>query len=274
MDVDQSPISVVIVTKNEERRLGACLKALREHFSDLWVVDSSSADRTNEIARSFGARVVDFKWDGKYPKKYGWCLAHLDGAADWILFIDADEIMGGALADEIKALDLSAAGYFIKARYRVDGYVLKHGLVNNKLCLMNKTKMKFPIIHDLDIDGMGEIEGHYQPVLKAGFEGEDIGQLENSLIHDAAIEGRDWAQKHARYARWEAAMDKRGAWPKENDMKRRILKMIFRALPFRKAAAFVHCYIFKLGFLDGALGYKFARSRYRYYRMVGDLKRQ
>lgn len=274
MSVEDKRISVVVVTRNEEQRIASCLKALRAHFSDLWVVDSSSTDRTAEIARSFGARVVDFKWDGAYPKKYGWCLAHLNGAADWILFIDADEIMSGALAGEIKALDLNAAGYFIKARYRVDGYVLKHGLVNNKLCLVDKTKMKFPVVNDLDIDGMGEIEGHYQPVLKAGFEKESIGQLENFLIHDTAIEGRDWAQKHERYAKWEAAMDQRGGYPNENDLKRRVMKIVFRVMPFRGVIAFVHCYILKLGFLDGALGYKFARSRYRYYRRVRDLKRQ
>ena len=182
--------------------------------------------------------------------------------------------MSGALADEIKALDLNATGYFIKARYRVDGYVLKHGLVNNKLCLVDRTKMKFPTPNDLDVSGMGEIEGHYQPVLKVGFEKENIGQLENFLIHDTAIEGTVWARKHRDYARWEAAMDKRGAWPKENDFKRRILKMVFRTLPFQGSAAFIHSYILKLGFLDGAIGHKFARSRYRYYRMVRDFKRQ
>ena len=84
MSVDQYNISVVIITKNEEQRLPECLKALRAHFSDLWVVDSNSTDRTAEIARSFGARVVDFKWDGAYPKKYGWCLTHLEDAADWM----------------------------------------------------------------------------------------------------------------------------------------------------------------------------------------------
>ena len=81
------PISVIVVTKNEERRVARCLDALSD-FSEVIIVDSMSDDKTREIAATKGARVVQFTWNGQYPKKRGWCLAHLDTAHDWILWID------------------------------------------------------------------------------------------------------------------------------------------------------------------------------------------
>jgi glycosyltransferase involved in cell wall biosynthesis len=88
------PVSVIIVTKNEEKRLGACLEALSlGHFDDVWVVDSQSGDGTCAIAAQHGARVEDYVWNGKYPKKRGWCLEYLELAHDWVFFVDADEIV-------------------------------------------------------------------------------------------------------------------------------------------------------------------------------------
>ena len=274
----QKKISVIVVTRNEEKKLHSCLKALRAHFSDIWVVDSASTDKTRDIARSYGAHVVEFIWDRQGQRKYGWCLDHLEGLAEWVLFVDADEIMTDALAFEIKSMELKEAAYFIKSRYCVEGQILKHGLQNNKLSLLHRKKMKFPIVNDHDLELLGDIEGHYQPVRRAGYKGERIGQLKEYLIHDTQINGSEWDEKHKRYASWEAIMDKRRAWPRETSLKRIMLKFIFKRLPFRPHIAFMHSYIFKLGLLDGAVGYKLAKSRYNYYKLVKearrDLKRQ
>ena len=66
------PVSVIVVTKNEEKRLGACLEALSlGNFDDVRVVDSGSRDETCGIAAQHGAKVEDYIWNGKYPKKRG-----------------------------------------------------------------------------------------------------------------------------------------------------------------------------------------------------------
>ncbi|MGH1397617.1 MAG: glycosyltransferase family 2 protein [Alphaproteobacteria bacterium] len=258
------PISVVVVTRDEEARIGACLGALSA-FDDVWVVDSGSADRTVEIARGCGARVVDFAWDGAYPKKRQWCLEHLKLAHDWVFFVDADEVVTDALVEEIAALDLrGCAGFFVDGRYVWNGKMLRYGLRNSKLCLMDRGRMEFPVVDDLGLDGMGEIEGHYQPVLKDGVCAR-IGRLREYLVHDA---GAHWEARHLRYADWEAGMDARGAWPHDPVLWRRVLKGVFKRIPFRDVAAFLHCYVLKLGFLDGAAGFDFARSRGRYYSMI------
>ncbi len=267
-----SHISVIVVTKNEEKRIARCLKPLSTEFSDIRVVDSMSDDNTVRIAKGFGAQVTDFHWNGKYPKKYQWCLDHLDGLNDWVLFVDADEIVTPPLIAELEALPPVGAGYYVTSRYRVDGKILNYGMVNKKLCLLNRHKMIFPVVDDLDIKGgVGEIEGHYQPVKRPYFKGEPISKLQGEMIHEALDDPKAWAHKHEHYAQWEAEMDRRNAWPPDPSVWRNLLKRIFRALPLRGVAAFIHSYIWKGGFMDGSAGYRLARSRYLYYRRIAKI---
>lgn len=266
------PVSVLIVTKNEERRLRACLSALYA-FDEVIVIDSSSTDRTVDIAREYGVQSVEFSWNGAYPKKRGWVLEHVQTRHDWILFLDADELMTPAVQAEIEAIFANGApeniaGYFVPARYIWLGRALRFGLKNSKLCLFNRRQLEFPVVDDLDAPGMGEIEGHYQPVLKRSCRGAMIGGLRASLLHDACASLDDWEARHERYARWEVYMNAHKAWPDEDQGLRRVMKYIFRALPLRGVFAFLHSYILKLGVLDGAAGFDFARSRYRYYAMI------
>lgn len=263
------PVSVIVITKNEEARIGACLEALKR-FEEVWVVDSHSDDQTRDIARGCGAKVEIFIWDGRYPKKRQWCLDHLSLKHDRIFFVDADEIVQPALVNEIAALDWSCPGYFVSGLYEFEGRVLKHGLRNNKLALFDRHSVEFPVVDDLGLAGMGEIEGHYQPVLKAGFEAQALGQLRVPMIHKAYENKESWLARHQKYALWEAGMNARRAWPVDPKFSRQMLKAVFRAMAFRSWAAFIHCYLFKLGFLDGREGFEFARSRARYYQMISD----
>lgn len=261
------PISVIIVTKNEATRIGTCIQAL-DRFDEIIVLDSNSADETQKIAADLGAKIYSFEWNGRYPKKRQWALENIPLKHDFVFWVDADEIVTPDLVAEISTLELSAAGYFVPGQYIFEGAPLKYGLRNNKLALMNRHKMEFPVVDDLDIDGMGEIEGHYQPVLKAQYTGAAIGQLRAALLHDAYGDAAAWRARHERYAAWEREMDARGAWPQEDNAMRRAAKAMFKALPCRGLIAFAHCYIWKLGFLDGKRGLKFALTRRAYYKMI------
>lgn len=267
------PVSVIVATKNERTRIEKCLAALKG-FKEILVVDSNSDDSTKEISRASGARVENFIWNGSYPKKRQWILDNLPIKNDFVFFVDADEIVSEKLKNEIANLDFSAAGYFVKGRYVLNGRVLKHGLCNNKLALIHRRKMEFPVVSDLDIPGMGEIEGHYQPVLRPEFAGAKIGRLRHALLHEAYEDAAAWRARHLRYAAWEVEMDRRRAWPRDPSKFRAALKAVFKTLPARPAAAFAHSYILKRGFLDGPPGFDFARSRAAYYRMIADLRRR
>lgn len=266
------PVSVVVTVRNEEKRLAACLGALGA-FDEIVVVDSGSTDRTAEIARAHGASVIDFRWNGGYPKKRQWCLDTLLLRHEWIFFVDADEVVTPALIREIAELFAGArpqcAGYFVKGRYLWHGKALHHGLKNNKIVLFDRRKLHYPAVDDLDLPGMGEMEGHYQPVLRAEFPGEKIGQLSAELDHDAAEDEGQWMARHRRYAAWERGMNARRAWPQDPVKWRQALKTLFRAMPGRGWIAFLHCYVWKCGFLDGAAGLDFAWKRRAYYRMIG-----
>jgi len=264
------PLSCIIVTKNEEDRLARCLKALPK-CAQVIVVDSNSADQTPAIARAHDAELASFTWNGQYPKKRQWCLDNLNLRHDWVLFIDADEICTPQLAAELQAMEWGAldnvAGFFIRGAYLWRGKALRFGMQNNKLCLLNHRKMEFPAVDDLHCSGMGEIEGHYQPVLKDGSSGA-IGRLRAPLYHDALDDKQAWLARHERYARWEQCMNNGNLWPKDPVLWRETLKSVFRKLPCRGLWAFLHSYIFKLGVIDGIGGYELARRRFVYYRMI------
>ncbi len=259
------PVSVLITTLNEERNLARCLASL-ERFDEIIVIDSNSTDKTQDIARSFNVSVVPYTWNGAYPKKRQWCLDTLALKYDRVFFIDADEEATPALCDEIAALDWRAAGYFVKGYYILNGKVLYHGLHNSKLCLFDRRKIKFPVVDDLDIPGMGEIEGHYQPVLTGG--AGRLTVLRNAVIHHAMLDPDIHEARHRRYAVWEKAMRERRAYPEDPVFIRRCLKKVFQHVPGRPVWAFLHSYIFKAGFFDRREGFLLAKARYNYYRYV------
>ena len=304
--MDKIPVSVIIVTRGEAQRIPACLAALSD-FSEIHVVDTPVKDNTAGAARHAGAIVTGFFWNGRYPKKRQWCLDNLNLAHDWVLFVDADELVTRALVEEIRALFLPLslkpsppqageregarhaeaiakadgkgegerlrAGYFIRSRYVAGASALKHGIHNNKLVLIDRRKIEFPVIDDLDLPGMGEIEGHYQPVLKREYRREKLGRLKNVMTHYTHIDGPAWQERHERYAAWEAGMNRKDAWPRDPVALRQMLKKIFRAMPCRHLVAFAHSYILKAGFLDGKPGLRMAQSRAEYYKMIKERMR-
>src|SRR5438309_11115794 len=97
---EKLPISVIVAARNEEKNLPRCLEALRD-VGEVYVIDSGSTDATPEIARSYGAKVIQFHYQGGWPKKRQWAMDTLPLAYDWIFLVDADEVMTPELGNEI-----------------------------------------------------------------------------------------------------------------------------------------------------------------------------
>lgn len=259
------PVSVIVVTKNESDNLAHCLLPLVTRFQRVIVLDSQSRDDTIQIAQNMGAEVMRYLWGGEYPKKRGWALENIYGLGEWVLFVDADEVLSPALVREIRLLfarGVYAEGFFIKGRPVWMRKALRFGLWNNKLCLFRTDCFAFPVVDDLDIAGMGEIEGHYQPVRINPLA--RIGQLQNPMLHENRKGRGAWIKKHKNYAQWEAEMIKRNAFPPDPIAWRESLKQLTRKSPLRPYLVFVYSYIFKLGFLDGLAGFDYALTRARY----------
>jgi glycosyltransferase involved in cell wall biosynthesis len=95
------PISAFIIVKNEEKRLPRAIAALRPWVDEIVVVDSGSSDRTVDVARAMGAKVTFNAWRGYGPQKG---FAERLCRNDWVLNVDADEIVTPELAAEIRAI--------------------------------------------------------------------------------------------------------------------------------------------------------------------------
>jgi len=263
------PVSVIVMTKNEESNLPKCLASV-ERFDEVFVADSLSKDRTAEIARAAGARVVEFDWNGRYPKKKQWCLENLPFRHDFVLYLDADEELSAPLVHEIAghaARGFDRAGYFVGYDYVFLGRRLRHGLRVYKLVLFDRRRARFVERDDLDVEHMWEVEGHYQPRIDG-----PIGTLQARMLHRDEAGLYHYFERHNRYSDWEAALRSRDGIGRDDETligRRSRLKRTFAKMPFRPLGIFVYSYVLTGGFLDGRAGFNYAVSRGFYYWQIG-----
>jgi len=254
------PVSVIVAARNEEKNLPRCLEALRE-FGEVYVIDSQSSDATPEIVRSCGAKVVQFHYQGGWPKKRQWAMDNLPLQYDWILLIDADEALTPDLVEEIRHAILAPGcnGYHISLRMWFLGRVLLHGDATFwKLALFRRGKGHYECrLRDQD-SSMADMEVHEHIVV----DGPTL-RLKNPLIHNNVESLSRYIQKHDEYSNWEARVLLQGeqsstdlppAFFGTQAQRRRWLKRKFYALPGSPILLFFYRYFLRLGFLDGIPG--------------------
>jgi glycosyltransferase involved in cell wall biosynthesis len=257
---DSIPVTVVIPTRNEGRHLARCLEAIRR-FSEVYVVDSQSTDSTVEIGRAFGAEVVQFQYHGGWPKKRQWALDSLPFENDWVLLLDADEVLTADLCDEIgEAIrDPNLIGYRVFLRINFLGRELRFGGSGFwKLSLFRRGKGHFECrLRDQD-HSMSDIEVHEHVVVDGR-----VGKLRHSLPHHNVESLDRYLTKHNEYSNWEARvllqateqLDELSPTLFGNQaQRRRWLKKRFFGLPGSPIFFFLYKYVLRLGFLDGVPG--------------------
>src|ERR1700685_1540391 len=121
------PLTVIIPVRNEAHNLPRCLESLKS-VGEVYVIDSQSTDDTGVVARSFGARVVQFHYAGGWPKKRQWAMDTLPLAHDWVFLVDADEALTPELAEEMQQAiqDPRFDGYYIALQMFFLGRALHH----------------------------------------------------------------------------------------------------------------------------------------------------
>ena len=265
-----APISVLIPVKNEAANLPACLASCA-FCAEIVVVDSGSTDGTLALATAAGARVVDFRWDGRFPKKKNWALAELPWRHEWVFILDADERITPALAAELSALANggagAVAGYYVNRRFRfLDGWLNHCGYYpswNLRFFRHRLGRYEKPAAAGDTGSGDNEVHEHVQLQGAAGY-------LRGELEHHAFPDIATWVEKHNRYSNWEAqqqvaAAD--GTAPAGLDpglARKRRLRRLAWALPGRPTLRFCYHYVWRAGFLDGYRGYVFCRLMAHY----------
>lgn len=97
-------IAVVILTKNEEKNILRCIESIKRNFSDIHVVDSLSQDSTLDISKVARVNTYVHKQVGTYSaaEQRNWAILNIDSSAEWVLFIDADEMMPNGFGEAVK----------------------------------------------------------------------------------------------------------------------------------------------------------------------------
>jgi glycosyltransferase involved in cell wall biosynthesis len=234
------------------------------------VVDSQSSDRTAQIAESLRAKVVQFKYKGGWPKKKNWALENLPFKSEWVLLLDADEVLIEGGQEEIDAIVQSAnafAGYWISRHFIFLGKLLQHSYYPNWNLRLFKHKLgRFEKLIDSDT-ASGDVEIHEQVIVQG-----PTGRLQTELEHYAFPSVECFIEKHNRYSNWEARFQFESASApvalqnKQVD-RRRKLKWLSHRLPLRPLLRFLYIYFWQRGFLDGKEGYYFAQLHACYERM-------
>lgn len=259
------PVSILIPIKNEAANLPRCLQAVA-WADEIIVVDSQSTDGSIAIAEAHGARVVQFAFNGTWPKKKNWALENIPFRHEWVFILDADEVLPPETEHEFRAIVSDPAhptnGYWINRRFMFMGRWLRHSYYPNwNLRLFRHRLGRYERLVQ-GATGSGDNEVHEHIVVQG-----TTGRLRSEMDHYAFPSVDVFVEKHNRYSNWEArlalenALGHRTAAGLQSDAVswRRRLKAWSRRLPFRPTLRFLYVYVFQLGFLDGVPGYYFAR---------------
>lgn len=231
-------LSVIIIALNQEANIDPCLESVA--FADeIVVVDTGSTDRTVELARAAGARVVTTAWQGfARTKNYA-----LDQAGmDWVFSLDTDERVSEVLREEILALVAANGplnGYRVPRKNYFGGrWIRRLGWYPDyTLRLWRRGQGRF---RDREVHEEVEVAG-------------PVGTLPTPLDHYSYNNLEEYASRQERYARLAA-----------REMAKQGRRVCPGELTWRPFFTFLNLYFLKAGFLEGSLGFALARAGSRY----------
>lgn len=222
-------LSLLLPTYNEEAMIVNCLESVK-WADEILVVDSYSTDRTLEIARQYGARIIQHEYINSAKQK-NWAIPQC--AHEWVLQVDADERVEPALQVEIQSIlrtpSPDVGGYIGPTKNHLLGKWIKFADVypDNRLRLFRRDKGRF---EDKEVDAHIIVPGR-------------VEFLQNHVLHFGMESISRKLSQLDRYTRYEAdereKRDRHFSW----------LNILFRPL-----AAFLYYYVYKLGFLEGIRG--------------------
>ncbi|CAN5799990.1 hypothetical protein BH11PLA1_BH11PLA1_13480 [soil metagenome] len=263
------PVSVLVLTKNEEVNIEACLRTL-DFSDDIVVLDSFSTDRTVEISKTFpNVRVVQRKFD-TWSKHSNWALENIPFKHPWVYYSDADERVTPELRQEVIAVANNPAGTHVAYRLRYRNMFLGRWIRRGGLYPVWIIRLFQP-----DKIRYEDREVNAHPVMQGS-----LGDLHEHFTHFSFNKGLvPWFVKHNSYSDMESkeavrvigsgefGTRVRQLVSREPGVARRALKDLSFYLRLRFFARFFYMYFLRLAFLDGNAGLHYALmiSMYEYW---------
>jgi glycosyltransferase involved in cell wall biosynthesis len=254
-------ITIAIPVLNEEKNLPICLGAL-EQFSNIIVIDSGSTDKTRQICKEYGIPVVNFDWNGSFPKKRNWFLDSHEIHTDWILFLDADEMLTPEFISELCSNfePDKFDGYWLTYTNYFLGKAMRFGFQQKKLALFS-TKYRYERIESEAVSSY-DMEIHEHPTgLKT------VGKLNAPILHNDYKGLVKFIERHLVYASWECervnSIKDESLLTFRQRVKYKLLKTSL--FPF---IYFILDYVILLRFLDGVVGLKYSFYKAWYFSVI------
>jgi len=258
-------VSILILTLNEEQNLPGCLESVG-WSDDIVVLDSFSTDRTLEIARSAGAKVIQRQFDN-WAAHQNWAMECIRFRNPWVFYLDADERMTPELCAEIQAIARSAderrVAFYCGRKNFFMGRWLRHAMPPGAVMRFFKPPhIRFQRL----VNPTPVVDGHY-------------GYLKNYLLHYNFSKGiTEWIDKHNRYSLFVAQEGLKllagrpaglsQVLDRDRAKRRQALKNLSFRLPLRPLVKFCYLYLGQLGFLDGAPGLTYCLLQAFYEYMI------
>jgi glycosyltransferase involved in cell wall biosynthesis len=267
--MNKLPVSVIILTYNEEKNIEDCIKSIYNWVDEIFIVDSYSTDNTIEIAKKYTEKIYQHPFQN-FSQQRNWAQSNLPIKNEWVFHLDADERVSPGLATELKKIfysDVNADGFMVPRRTVFRGRCIKYG-------------GHYPVYH-LRIfkknKGHCEERLYDQHYIVKG----EILKIEKDLINLITPDLKLWKMRHRRWAYLEAmeiiANKDRLAnlRLKDNPIEKRkwLRYNVYYKIPLfiRPFIYFFYRYILKLGFLDGRQGLIFHFWQGFWYRFLVDL---
>lgn len=265
-------VTIIILTKNEEKNLTECLESVRKFAKRIVVVDSGSVDKTVEIAKKYNSDVYMHPFEN-YARQFNWALDNTEISTKWTFRLDADERLTPNLCQELSKLMKihdkdNVNGIIMEAWLYFLGRKIKYGCHNKRKLMLFKT-------------GLGRIEDRKMDEHTVLLKGVTVCAKER-FIHYDFKDMTHWINKMNWYATREMQDYYDFINGKESIIvgdsaisKTREKKFgIYYRLPLfvRSHLLFLYYYIFRLGFLDGKEGFVYHYMYHRWYRTLVDSK--
>ena len=260
-------ISIVILTKNEERDIDSCLKAI-QWSDDIHILDSGSTDKTLELAIRYPVKIASHPFSS-FGKQRNFALDNLPFKYEWILFLDADEVstdeFHAALLESVSHAKEDVAGFYCCWKMMLENTWLKRS--------DNFPKWQFRLLHKGWAEFTDFGHGQKESIIKGRIE-----YIKEPYLHYGFSKGWfHWIDRHNKYSSLEAEVRLRDRPPfknifsKHSSIRNPALKSWLSGIPGWPLLRFIFSYFIKLGFLEGMPGFIYCTNM-GYYEFLIKIK--